>query len=146
MKFRTSPPSPHAAQNTRGVPTIISADMVIEGNFKTSGDIQVEGQITGDIRAGRLVLAENGVINGNVTADNARISGTLNGCVYGGSVTLTATAKVTGDVQHDVLAIEAGGLLEGFSRRRTAKTATAVLAAPVSAEEAMAPQDAQAAE
>ncbi len=129
MKFKTRTPSPLAPQmGARGVPTIISADMVIEGNFKTSGDIQVEGQITGDIVAGRLVLAESGVINGNVTAETARLCGTLNGSVHGGSITLTATAKVTGDVQHDVLAIEAGGLLEGFSRRRGAKAPA--LAAP----------------
>ncbi len=143
MKFKTSA-SPAQTQATRGVPTIISADMVIEGNFKTTGDIQVEGQITGDIIAGRLVLAESGVINGNVTADNARICGTLNGCVQGGSITLTATAKVTGDVQHDVLAIEAGALLEGFSRRG-AKPAPPVLAAPVQITQIQ-PDQAQAAE
>jgi len=131
MMFKTKPsPALSSAPNApRGVPTIISADMVIEGNFKTGGDMQVEGQITGQIEAGRLVLAEGGVINGNVTADHARICGTLNGGIQGGTITLTATARVTGDVQHDVLAIEAGGLLEGHSRRRAARPA--VLAAPV---------------
>lgn len=125
MKFKTKPsPALSSAPNApRGVPTIISADMVIEGNFKTAGDIQVEGQITGQIEAGRLVLAEGGAINGNITADHARICGTLNGGIQGGTITLTATAKVTGDVEHDVLAIEAGGLLEGHSRRRGPKLA-----------------------
>lgn len=137
MKFKISstaspPPGP------RGVPTIISADMVIEGNFKTAGDMQVEGQITGQIEAGRLVLAEGGVINGNIIADNARICGTLNGNMTGGNITLTATAKVTGDVQHDVLAIEAGGLLEGHSRRRQTKPVTVALAAPPQAAPAQA--------
>jgi cytoskeletal protein CcmA (bactofilin family) len=136
MKFKTSPaPSPSgAASGARGVPTIISADMVVEGNFKTSGDIQVEGTITGQIEAGRLVLAESGVINGNVTAETARICGTLNGCVTGGSITLTATAKLTGDVYHDVLAIEAGGLLDGLSRRRSAAKPLALVEAPQAAE------------
>ncbi len=134
MMFKTkqSPALVSGPHTPRGVPTIISADMVIEGNFKTAGDMQVEGQITGQIEAGRLVLAEGGVINGNVTADHARICGTLNGCVQGGTITLTATAKVTGDVQHDVLAIEAGGLLEGHSRRRTVKLAVL----PASSQEA----------
>jgi cytoskeletal protein CcmA (bactofilin family) len=133
MKFKTSPaPSPFG--NARGVPTIISADMVIEGNFKTPGDIQVEGTITGQIEAGRLVLAESGVINGNVTAETARICGTLNGCVTGGNITLTATAKLTGDVYHDVLAIEAGGLLDGLSRRRGAAKPVALIETPQAAE------------
>jgi cytoskeletal protein CcmA (bactofilin family) len=136
MKFKTNaaPALSSAANATRGVPTIISADMVIEGNFKTAGDIQVEGQITGQIEAGRLVLAEGGIINGNVTADHARICGTLNGGVSGGTITLTATAKVTGDVLHDVLAIEAGGLLEGHSRRRGPKLAVLPAATQEAAE------------
>lgn len=112
------------------VPTIISADMVVEGNLKTLGDVQVEGQIIGHIEAGRLVVAESGVVIGNVTAETARICGTLNGCVHGGTITLTATARVTGDIHHEVLAVEAGGLLEGLSRRRVAQK-PAELAAPV---------------
>ncbi len=116
-----SPSGPRLAR--AAVPTIISADMVVHGNLKTDGDVQVEGQVYGDIEAGRLVIAETGMVSGNVIADNARICGTLTGCINGASVTLTATARVTGDIQHDVLAIEAGGLLEGHSRRRTAKLA-----------------------
>jgi cytoskeletal protein CcmA (bactofilin family) len=95
--------------------------------------VQVEGRIIGHIEAGRLVVAESGVVIGNVTATTARIYGTLNGSVHGGTITLTATAKVTGDVHHDVLAIEAGGLLEGLARRRVARPAK--LAAPVMAPE-----------
>ena len=143
MVFRTKPaPSVTLPQNGPGrvlrpaVPTIISADMVVEGNLKTAGDVQVEGQIIGHIEAGRLVVAESGVVIGNVTAANARICGTLNGSVHGGTITLTATAKVTGDLHHDVLAIEAGGMLEGLSRRRVAKPAE--LAAPVAVVEAQA--------
>jgi cytoskeletal protein CcmA (bactofilin family) len=34
-------------------------------------------------------------------------------------VTLTATARVVGDIHHELLAIETGGQLEGMSRRLT---------------------------
>ena len=133
FKTKQAPPIPLPQNNARGpraaVPTIISAGMVVEGNLKTSGDIQVEGHVIGHIEAGRLVVAEGGVVIGNVTAETARICGTLNGCMTGGTITLTATARVTGDIHHDVLAIEAGGLLDGLSRRRVAKPAE--LAAPL---------------
>jgi cytoskeletal protein CcmA (bactofilin family) len=100
------------------VPTIVSADMVVDGNLKTAGDVQVEGIVNGQIEAGRLVIAEGGVVNGNVIGETVRISGTLNGNINGGMVTLANTAKVIGDVLHDLVAIETGGLLEGLSRRR----------------------------
>lgn len=117
-KTDTAAPKPAAGRAKMVVPTIISADMVVEGNLKTAGDVQIEGRVIGEIKAGKLVLAESGEVTGNITADTARICGQLKGSVNGGTITLTATARVIGDVLHDVLAIEAGGLLEGLSRRR----------------------------
>jgi len=115
------PPQPGQRGGTMkaaAVPTIISADMVVEGNLKTGGDVQIEGTVIGQVEAGRLVIAESGVVNGNINAESARICGTLNGNINATTVTLTTTAKVTGDVFHDLLAIETGGMLEGLSRRR----------------------------
>ena len=61
FKTKQAPPTPLQPSNARGqratVPTIISVDMVVEGNLKTSGDVQVEGRVIGHIEAGRLVLA-----------------------------------------------------------------------------------------
>jgi len=140
FKTKQAPPTPLQPSNARGqratVPTIISVDMVVEGNLKTSGDVQVEGRVIGHIEAGRLVLAESGVVIGNVTAETARICGTLNGCMHGGTITLTTTAKVTGDIHHDVLAIEAGGMLEGLSRRRVSKPAELAAPTPMLQDEA----------
>jgi cytoskeletal protein CcmA (bactofilin family) len=140
MMFKTKPgttiippqPGPRGGSpKAPVVPTIISADMVVDGNLKTAGDVQIEGVVNGQIEAGRLVIAESGTVTGNVTAETARICGTLNGNINGAMVTLTASAKVTGDVLHDLLAIEAGGLLEGLSRRRA--LVTPELAAPKAA-------------
>ncbi len=124
--FKTKQTSPAAPvtidrsnqKNARSaVPSIISADMVISGDFQGSGDLQVEGVVTGRIEVGRLIVAEGGSVSGDVVAQDVRICGNLTGSVRSVMVTLTATARVIGDIFHEILAVEAGGQLEGQSRR-----------------------------
>ena len=48
--------------------SLLSADLTITGNLKTSGDIQVEGVIEGDIRAHLLTVGESATIKGEIVA------------------------------------------------------------------------------
>ncbi len=125
--MRAAPPKPQAPRQPpkSNVPTIISTDMVIEGNLKSEGDLQVEGTITGEIEIGHLVIADGGTVHGNITAQTVRVCGTLHGNISANMVTLTSTARVVGDVNHDLLAIETGGMLEGHSHRRAGVPAVA---------------------
>jgi cytoskeletal protein CcmA (bactofilin family) len=102
------------------VPSIISAEMTIHGDLHSNGDLQIEGTIIGDLNVTKLTIAEGGTVSGNIVAKNVRICGALNGSVRSEMVTLTATARVMGDIHHELLAIETGGQLEGMSRRLVA--------------------------
>ncbi len=99
------------------VPSIVSAEMTIHGDLQSSGDLQIEGTVVGEIEVGKLVIAEGGTVSGNIVAKDVRICGALTGSVRSVMITLTSTARVVGDLYHEVLAIEAGGQLEGMSRR-----------------------------
>jgi cytoskeletal protein CcmA (bactofilin family) len=100
-----------------GIPSIISADMVITGNMRTTGDLQIEGEVRGDIVAAKLIIAAGGSVAGHMVAEDVRICGALTGTVHSPVVTLTSTGRVIGDIHHDLLTIETGGQLEGQSRR-----------------------------
>ena len=50
--------------------SILSSDLHITGNIKTTGDIQVEGTVEGDIRAHLLTIGETATIKGELTADD----------------------------------------------------------------------------
>lgn len=100
-----------------GVPSIISADLRIEGNLHSNGDVQVDGMVIGDIMSKTLTLGEGSHVTGSVSADTVRICGTVEGEVKSSSVILTKTARVIGDVMHDSLAIEAGAYIDGHCRR-----------------------------
>ena len=98
--------------------SILSSDLHITGNLKTTGDIQVEGTVEGDIRAHLLTIGESATIKGEVTADDVVVNGRIVGRVRGLKVRLTATARVEGDIIHKTIAIESGAHFEGSVQRQ----------------------------
>ncbi|MDV7142856.1 polymer-forming cytoskeletal protein [Tropicimonas sp. TH_r6] len=98
--------------------SVLSSDLTIVGNLKTTGDIQVEGTVEGDIRAHLLTIGENATIRGECVADDVVINGHIAGRVRGLKVRLTSTAKVEGDIIHKTIAIESGAHFEGSVQRQ----------------------------
>ncbi|SIO08069.1 protein CcmA, bactofilin family [Rhodovulum sp. ES.010] len=98
--------------------SILSSDLTVSGNLKTSGDIQVEGTIEGDIHAHLLTVGENATVRGEVLADDVVINGRVIGRVRGLKVRLTSTARVEGDIIHKTIAIESGAHFEGSVQRQ----------------------------
>ena len=96
----------------------LSSDLLITGNLKTTGDIQVEGQVEGDIRAHLLTVGEGATVKGEVVADDVVIHGRIVGRVRGLKVRLTSTARVEGDIIHKTIAIESGAHFEGSVQRQ----------------------------
>jgi cytoskeletal protein CcmA (bactofilin family) len=98
--------------------SIISSDLTINGNIKTTGDIQVEGNVEGDIRAHLLTVGEGATIKGEVVADDVVVNGRVVGRVRGLKVRLTSSARVEGDIIHKTIAIESGAHFEGSVKRQ----------------------------
>ncbi len=96
-----------------GVPSIISPDLEIVGDLKSDGEIQIDGTVKGDIEGRQLTVGEQGKIDGSTVAETVRIFGTVNGRVQAKTVRLDASARVTADITHENLAIEAGAYFEG---------------------------------
>lgn len=99
-------------------PSLLSNDLTIKGNISTSGDIQIEGTIEGDVRAHLLTVGETATIRGEVIADDVVVNGRVIGRVRGLKVRLTASAKVEGDIVHKTIAIESGAHFEGSVQRQ----------------------------
>ncbi|MDF2232541.1 polymer-forming cytoskeletal protein [Albimonas sp. CAU 1670] len=117
-----APPRPGAAApapapKPKAPPSILSSDLTITGNIKTTGDIQVEGTVEGDIRAHLLTVGETATIRGEIVADDVVVNGRVVGRVRGVKVRLTSSAKVEGDIIHKTIAIESGAHFEGSVQR-----------------------------
>ena len=96
-----------------GVPSIVSPDLKIVGNLKGHGAVQIDGTIEGDIDVPLLTVGEQGKIDGSTVAETVRIFGTVNGRVQAKTVHLDKSAKVTADITHETLTIEADAYFEG---------------------------------
>jgi cytoskeletal protein CcmA (bactofilin family) len=97
--------------------SVLSSDLTITGNLRTTGDIQVEGTVEGDIRAHLLTVGESATIRGEIVADDIVVNGRVVGRVRGLKVRLTSTARVEGDIIHKTIAIESGAHFEGSVQR-----------------------------
>ncbi|WP_136685568.1 bactofilin family protein [Falsirhodobacter xinxiangensis] len=114
-------PTTDTAMNTpkgKATTSILSSDLTVTGNLKTSGDIQVEGTVEGDIRAHLLTVGESATIRGEIVADDIVVNGRVIGRVRGLKVRLTSTARVEGDIIHKTIAIESGAHFEGSVQRQ----------------------------
>lgn len=98
--------------------SVLSTDLHVTGNLKSTGDIQVEGTVEGDIRAHLLTIGEGATIKGEVIADDVVVNGRIVGRVRGLKVRLTSTARVEGDIIHKTIAIESGAHFEGSVQRQ----------------------------
>mgnify|MGYP001163939694 CR=1 FL=1 len=98
--------------------SIISSDLLITGNLKTTGDIQIEGRVDGDIRAHLLTVGDGAKVKGEIIADDVVVNGHIIGRVRGLKVRLTSTARVEGDIIHKTIAIESGAHFEGSVQRQ----------------------------
>lgn len=122
-----------SAPKTKPAASVLSSDLTITGNLRTTGDIQVEGTIEGDIRAHLLTVGETATIRGEIVADDIVVNGRVIGRVRGLKVRLTSTARVEGDIIHKTIAIESGAHFEGSVQRQDDPLATGRTAAPASA-------------
>ena len=113
-----------SAPKTKAPASILSSDLTVVGNLRTSGDIQVEGTVEGDIRAHLLTVGESATIRGEIVADDIVVNGRVIGRVRGLKVRLTSTARVEGDIIHKTIAIESGAHFEGSVQRQDDPLAT----------------------
>jgi cytoskeletal protein CcmA (bactofilin family) len=103
---------------TRGVAqSIISPDLTIKGNLTCAGDIQIDGHIEGDVASRSVKIGEGADMRGTITAESVRICGTVQGEIKAATVAQEKTAKVTGNIMHQSLSIEAGAHFEGQCHR-----------------------------
>jgi len=103
-----------AGTQIRSVPSIVSLDLKVTGDLHSEGEIQVDGHVTGDIRAKVLLVGKSAEINGEIFAETVRVHGNVNGQIKAKYVNLAKTARVVGDIHHENLSIQEGAFLEGL--------------------------------
>lgn len=99
-----------------GVPSIISGDVQLTGTVKSHGEVQLDGELDGDIHAGTLIIGEKAVVRGEVICEQVTVRGRVEGGVRARQVVLANTAYIQGDILHSSLSVETGAFFEGRAR------------------------------
>jgi cytoskeletal protein CcmA (bactofilin family) len=113
-KKELTTPTTSAVKNA--APSLLSSDLVINGNLESDGDMQVDGTIEGDIKSKQLTISASAVVRGSVEAESVVIAGNVTGQIKARHVTLNKSAKVIADVIQERLTIEPGAFFEGNCR------------------------------
>ena len=95
-----------------------SSDLTITGNVRSSGDIQVEGIVEGDVRAHTLIVGESATVKGEVVAEEVVVHGRVVGRLRGLKIRLSSSARCEGDIVHKTIANESGAHFEGSVQRQ----------------------------
>jgi cytoskeletal protein CcmA (bactofilin family) len=95
---------------------IIAEGINILGCLQTDGEVQVDGEINGDVRCAHLTIGKSGTINGDITATEVVIRGTVKGAIEAQRVIIQEGAHVESDICHERFAIEEGAYFKGSCR------------------------------
>jgi len=95
--------------------TIIARGVRLEGEFKSQGDVQIEGEVFGTVETSAMLsIGTEAKVKAGVKAANAVIAGEITGNVtITGKLELKSTAKITGEVVCAVIVVEAGAKMQG---------------------------------
>ncbi len=98
-----------------GPATLISEGCKISGLITGDSDFQISGEIDGDCDLeGTVTLAKNGIWTGTIKAGNVIVAGQVEGdIVASGMVEITETAKISGTVSGEAIAVAEGAVVEG---------------------------------
>lgn len=93
--------------------SVIGADTTVLGNIDCAGDVQIFGNVEGDVRCRTLVVEAGAHIEGKVFAERLLVGGSINGPVTATDVGIEGTARIVGNITHNSLMIEPGAFLDG---------------------------------
>ena len=100
-------------------PSLLGKEIKILGKISSTGALQLDGVLEGEIKASKLVIEKSAKVVGSVTSEDLVIKGRIIGPVFGKKVRFGASARVEGDTFHETIAIEDGAYYEGSIRRHS---------------------------
>lgn len=101
-------------ENTTAI-NLISNGTEITGDIKSSGDIRIDGSLTGNLNTrGKVVTGPSGKVKGEIYCKNLEVSGNIEGkLVVEQLLNLKASSRITGEIITSRLSIEPGARFTG---------------------------------
>ena len=118
--------APVKTPEARPAASFLAPGTVFEGSFRAKGDIEIAGELKGDVTSeGSVLLRSN--LQSNITAGSVKLTGctligditangpvTINGDIrISGNTQMDANARVSGSVVTGTISVAAGAVLNG---------------------------------
>ena len=96
----------------------VGETLQLEGDLRSSGNIDVAGLITGNVFISELVVTETGSIRGSIEAVSVEVNGHIEGKITADSIIIGKSAVIKGDVFfRKTLKTEEGADIDGYIKR-----------------------------
>lgn len=111
-------PMPRRQNSGRAtIASIIANGVKITGAIEADGaEVQVDGEVEGNVRGGSLTVGDTGMVKGDVVSESVTVHGRVEGSIRARKVMLARNAHVLGDIVHQSLSVEMGAVFEGQCR------------------------------
>lgn len=96
---------------------LIDAGLSVRGDLETDGELQIDGQIVGNVSCGHLVIGKNGDVRGDIRADEVVVRGKTEGVIRARRVMLQESARVMGNIFYERMSMEEGAQFIGASNQ-----------------------------
>jgi len=95
---------------------LLGRGSAFEGKLVFEGTVRIDGKFKGEIHSeGKLIVGENGEIEGEIWVESAVISGRVAGNITGkGRLELQPPARVQGNIISPALVIQEGAVFDGY--------------------------------
>ena len=96
----------------------VGETMQLEGDLRTSGNIDIAGLINGNVFVSEITITDTGSVRGTIEASVIEINGHVEGKISADTVIVGKTAIVKGDIFFkNTLKTEEGADIDGYIKR-----------------------------
>jgi cytoskeletal protein CcmA (bactofilin family) len=97
---------------------VLTQGIEINGSIRFSNDMIIDGKIDGEIISdkGKVTIAENACIKGDVKAGEVKLYGKVEGTITSDRCELKEKSHLIGDIKTKTLSMEEGATLQGSTQ------------------------------
>ncbi|GAB1439240.1 hypothetical protein MASR2M36_20080 [Providencia sp.] len=98
--------------------TIISRDVIFEGNITSNEQVHIYGKVIGNItgKENSVKVMLNGQVTGNITCKELIVNGRIEGECLSDSISIENNGEIHGTIHYSNLSIKKGGILSGQAK------------------------------
>lgn len=98
-------------------PSVIAKNSTINGNLNSSGTIEIEGSVYGEINTKILIIRQSGFFQGKIIAEDVYIQGKFEGNIIVKKISISQTANINGEISYQTMSVQDGACIDAVFKK-----------------------------